>query len=481
MFRILLAISLILGVSHEILSQNEQDAYRFSNYNLTGSARYNAMGGAFTSLGGDASAIHINPAGLGVIRKAEVSISPYLRFTESETYHYGQRANDVGANARFGNTAIILAASTQKNSRWKQSNFGITFSKLADFNSNVLIEGNNYESSQLDVFKFDIENGIFNTYGSDLAWQTLLVDTTTINGPLEYYSQIPNYNQKQSLSITSKGDIRETLFSYGANFDDMLYIGASVGLIRLRYENISQYTETVSDTDSSTFLDDYSITNTLNSDGNGIRASLGVIYRPVSYLRLGASYQTSSSIAITDSYTSAAVANYEGGNSIPSVPAPGLFDYRLRTPSRLNTGVAFVFKKYGLLSIDYQRSDFSKSRLTSRPSSFYSFDLENQNIADFYKVQQVVRIGAESRYGKFSFRLGYSHTSNALINNSLNNLSSASVSGGVGYRVKHFYADLGVATTKSKQRAYIYDPAFVRASLVHYSELILSTTIGLRF
>ena len=47
-------------------SQEIPDAIRYSQDNLSGTARFRAMGGAFGALGGDLSSINVNPAGSSV-------------------------------------------------------------------------------------------------------------------------------------------------------------------------------------------------------------------------------------------------------------------------------------------------------------------------------------------------------------------------------------------------------------------------------
>ena len=45
-------------------SQSQLDAFKHSQTELNGTARYLGMGGAFGALGGDISAMNTNPAGL---------------------------------------------------------------------------------------------------------------------------------------------------------------------------------------------------------------------------------------------------------------------------------------------------------------------------------------------------------------------------------------------------------------------------------
>ena len=50
-----------------------------------GTARAMAMAGAFTSLGADLSSMSINPAGLGMYRHSDISITPMMSFARSKT------------------------------------------------------------------------------------------------------------------------------------------------------------------------------------------------------------------------------------------------------------------------------------------------------------------------------------------------------------------------------------------------------------
>ena len=52
-----------------------QDVQRFAERTPTGTARYVGMGGAMTAIGGDPSAAMDNPAGLGLYRRSEISVS----------------------------------------------------------------------------------------------------------------------------------------------------------------------------------------------------------------------------------------------------------------------------------------------------------------------------------------------------------------------------------------------------------------------
>ena len=58
-----LLVSASLLSSGVVFAQGELDAYRYSQTELNGTARYLGMGGAFGALGGDISSMSSNPAG----------------------------------------------------------------------------------------------------------------------------------------------------------------------------------------------------------------------------------------------------------------------------------------------------------------------------------------------------------------------------------------------------------------------------------
>ena len=51
-------------------AQDINDALRYANAEVQGSARFRALSGAFGALGGDLSAISINPAGSAIFIKS---------------------------------------------------------------------------------------------------------------------------------------------------------------------------------------------------------------------------------------------------------------------------------------------------------------------------------------------------------------------------------------------------------------------------
>ena len=97
-----------------------------------GTARSAAMAGAMTSLGGDASCMSINPAGLAMYRSNEITFTPLLTFaraTNSAAAFEGNGKNRFGVS-NFGMVAKLRESSTGVTA----INMGLSYNRLADFN-----------------------------------------------------------------------------------------------------------------------------------------------------------------------------------------------------------------------------------------------------------------------------------------------------------------------------------------------------------
>ena len=79
-------------------AQNEIDALRYSMTDLSGSARYTAMGGAFGSLGGEFSSLSSNPAGLGMYQYSEISFTPIFNLYSTKSYYSNNSATAYRSN-----------------------------------------------------------------------------------------------------------------------------------------------------------------------------------------------------------------------------------------------------------------------------------------------------------------------------------------------------------------------------------------------
>src|SRR5665647_1481853 len=94
MKKLVLILIAVISIFSGVIAQNVDDALRYSQIFYGGTARFMSMGGAFTALGGDISSLSQNPAGLGVFRSSEITLTPQL-------FHINTAASFNGLNSDF--------------------------------------------------------------------------------------------------------------------------------------------------------------------------------------------------------------------------------------------------------------------------------------------------------------------------------------------------------------------------------------------
>ena len=120
---------LFLGASllvANVKAQEYTDIFRYGTEDLTGTARFKAMSGAFGALGGDFSAINVNPAGSAIFSGSEISFSltnnnhkRNITFLDRSSK---QTKNDFNLN-HFGIVLVLPNVSET----WKKISFGFNY------------------------------------------------------------------------------------------------------------------------------------------------------------------------------------------------------------------------------------------------------------------------------------------------------------------------------------------------------------------
>ncbi|MBK7114289.1 MAG: hypothetical protein IPH60_17850 [Flavobacteriales bacterium] len=86
-----------------VSAQNETDALRLSSISPGGTARSIGLANAFGALGADGVSIAINPAGMGLFRTSEISLTPGfdVNNVRSNYWHIGQQQHGTFLLGKF--------------------------------------------------------------------------------------------------------------------------------------------------------------------------------------------------------------------------------------------------------------------------------------------------------------------------------------------------------------------------------------------
>src|SRR5680860_538441 len=88
--------------------QDITDAVRYSSDQLSGTARYRAMSGAFGALGGDLSAVSINPAGSAVFLSSAATITLSYNDRRNDTRYFNGVTTNDASDVYFDQAGAVL-------------------------------------------------------------------------------------------------------------------------------------------------------------------------------------------------------------------------------------------------------------------------------------------------------------------------------------------------------------------------------------
>lgn len=449
-YSFLLTIALFLPFLMQ--SQDLADALRYSNLQVQGTARSGAMGNAFGALGGDFTSASINPAGIGLYRSSEFTVTPISGGTSVESGFLG--TGRMGSDYKFSlnNMSYVYSVPiTEKTESGIVSvNFGVGFNRVKDLNSNAVIQGYDVDGSYMDYFADRANQGIWSDFYEELAWKTDMLILDENND--EYYSDIQDAGYKQSLRKTysKNGSIDEYSFVMGLNFNHQLYLGMSWGINDVYYSEATTIYE-VDENKNIPYFNDFQFNSNFTTYGIGHNFKFGAIYKPINELRLGVSIHTPTFYYLHDEFNTSMLSyiTYKDGDEKYKKKSPyNEYDYHLQTPMRATFSGALVFGKRGLISADIELLNYGKAKLRNGGDGedFYN---ENQEINEAYKTSGNLRFGAElMATSKVSLRGGFEYHGSAYNENSfgtkqLNADASLMVySAGIGYRTGLFFADM---------------------------------------
>lgn len=511
--RIIFTIALAASISTSI-SQIPEDAIRFSWFPQLGSARSMSIGGCMGSLGGDITAAFVNPAGLAQFRNPEAVLSLGFSKYRTEGYYRDSMTTDKGVSLPVGPWGIILANKEKKAKRNDVLSFA--FNQKAAFGSIVNYSGlNNYSSYSENFAESFSRSGysiqdVLNSnspmpYTAAPALYTYLIDTVTLNGNTVVRAAPENILDagqaiRQEFYRETRGGWYDLGISYAGTRDDKLLYGLTLGIPLLYLRNTTTVSE--SDTSSNAYngFSSFTYTDSYRTEGVGFDLKAGIIYRPAEYFRVGLALHSPTFFSMKDIHSSNLTTRLESDSgTIESFSADsklftnnteGESRYSQTTPFRALLSASYVFREEedikrqrGFITADIEYVAHGGSRFRSQneePSaSEKSYYRElNNTIKDLYRGTFNFRLGGEIKYHVIMARLGFSYYSNPYKDRSALKAGQMLFSGGLGYRDRGFFIDLGYVYNASKDVNFPYrlsDRANTFANLKEFRSTVTVT------
>jgi len=481
---------LFVMASVMIYAQYQNEAILYSQKLYQSNARSAGVGNAYGAVGASFISSSINPAGLAFYRSSEFSFSNAFYYSLDKTSYLGNSNNERKFNYNFPDLGLVFSHINKKSGQevtegWVNYAFAAGINRTNNYHHRSYYSGINNSSSIID-YHLEIANGKTPASLPALTgfyYDVFLIDT--VNSLTKYESAMDTVGVEQSRYLTTRGSAYDINFSFGANYSNIVFLGATIGFPVLNYHKNSKFTETSIVSNPTNYLG-HTWNRTLDIKGTGIQATFGLLIKPFDYFRFGGSIQTPTVYSMSEVFeddVQANLINYDNDLE-PLWSDP---NYRFITPFKATASAALIAGKYGFLSIDYEYIDYSTAYFdTDDPIILSDLMIANDYIDQVYGSASNIRIGAELKYAIFAIRGGYNiygSPYNSKFKPDNVDGSSKIYSLGFGIREKAYFFDIAYQKSLKKEFELPYTLSNKNVegakSEISYNKVIL--TFGLRF
>ncbi|MDC8005483.1 outer membrane protein transport protein [Aureisphaera galaxeae] len=502
----LILFSILSALAPAILAQNLTDGLRYSLDANEGTARFQAMSGAFGALGGDLSAVSLNPAGSAVFLNNKVSITGAFNDVENSSIYFGSPAlsADTDVNISQGG-GVFVFYNDYDNSPWQKFTLAVNYNVNRNLDNDLFVKGDGntsigsfflQQAQGTELQLLDLQTGesisdLYNFLGETqgvraqnafLGYQGFIFDPVeTTPGNTQYTSNFGTGSYDQEYYLLSNGNNAKVTFNIGAQYQDNLFFGINLNSHTIDYEQRTFISEINSNANSTVKLIEFE--NDLSVNGAGFSAQIGAIAKLTNEFRIGFTYDTPTWFVISEETTQfLETRRVVDGQSISEVVNPQVInvfeDYNLRTPGRLGASAAYVFGGQGLISFDYSYKDYSN--ITFSPKSDPVFSSENTLIDSALKGASTYKVGAEFRVDELSLRGGLSYEESPFTNETtLGERQGYSL--GLGYNFGGYHIDVAYSRTEQSSNPSLYAIGLTDTAAVDtvYSNFLFTLGIDL--
>ena len=394
----------------------------YSSSDFGGTAKFNSMAGSMGALGGDLSAITINPAGTGVFISGDVSATLSVQNNKNNSNLFGSSFESSYTNTNLGQIGGVVSFDTGNTSPWKFVNLAFNYS-TKNLENYVQTPGNSNISE---------------------AVKYLNSSNAEVNDNLIYSGH----------AYDRTGTASNLNVSLGGNYENKIYLGAGLNFKSADFDQSDFFQSELSGLGEYAYYQkQYS---PYRESSNGFSASVGIIGKINNNIRLGVAVESPTFWNLTRTYTE--YSNYSNGIYYD------IYDEtrKLTTPMKLTLSGAVVASKNFAVNVDYTLG-VTKPKYKVEGSAETQL---NDYFSSDYKNTSDLRVGAEYRVAGFRLRGGYGLEASPFSDSSIKAINSNGVSGsnglnapfvgkretlagGLGYDFKAFYIDAGIQSITS--------------------------------
>lgn len=407
----------LLAMATTAMAQETYESAQIATEDLSGTARYQAMGGAMEALGADISTIGTNPAGIGFFRRSWAGMSASVSILPKQDNLDNTSKTVVG----FDQAGFVYSTRMKENSFL---NFAVNYQKSRDFNQ-IMPAISALNNSSLTLHSY---------IGALSDWQVTqtdyLLDNTILkdapDGKLFFCTATDYQFRKEDKGYINRFDI-----NLSGNQDNRIYWGITFGIHDVHYKSNTEYVEFIVNNSDKAAGDLY-LNDSRNITGSGFDIKAGVILRPIEYspFRIGLSIATPTWYTLdtnnfTYLYNNTVSGNVDHhGNSLcigmSSYAENGETNkYKIHTPWKFGVSMGHTINNELALGLSYEYADYSSidNRIITEEYGYTDYsarsdDAMNKHTDRTLKGVHTLKVGAEYMITpEFAVRLGYNYVS----------------------------------------------------------------------
>ena len=466
-------------------AQNFADAWRYSQNQPIGTARFTGMSGAFSSLGGDLSAVGLNPAGVTTFTTNRFSATFSFFNTKTETNYFNSNKLEYYNSfddqiLNFSQMGVVWVYQSDK-SDWNKLAIAVNYNKNANYGNYIRIFGINESGNSLVQYFVDRAGGIplkdletvdgvdddyqwlgenynFDAQQAYLGYQAFIinpVDDTNENN-VDYtsnaqYDKLEHFNR-----IYSNGHKSAIDFALAGTYQNKLQLGLGVTAYNIDYEENNTITEDKYNTNSD--LQFIKMKNSLRVEGSGLSIKLGAIYKLTNNIKMSLAYHSPEWLEINEYLKQSVYTERKNGETHNIAPdmENAFAPYRVLTPSKWIAGASVVVNKKGLLSVDYTYQNMAKlhyKEIDNDADTTY-FDLVNDEISETMQAVHKINVGGEMKLDQLSLRAG-GFLSTSPVKADEDAYTTTGYSLGFGYNFGGFVVDASFLRSNTQYKQYL--------------------------
>lgn len=323
-------IALLMGQGVGAL--HAQDYARMSERTILGTARYVGMSGAMTAIGGDPSSVIDNPAGLGLYRRSEILLTMGGAFDKVTQAGTGSMDKHNSFLLPHASVVFSMPFNQPENDGVQFFNFMLSYNRLQTYNRNYYATGANERSLGALLA------------GADVTWDIPFC--------------ADKYNAANSLSLYESGYKNEYSMDFAMNISNQWYVGLGIQVQSWVMASDALYKESFSTINADGKNYDIWNESKVLFSGASCNLSVGMIYRPLSWLRIGFGLRTPT-LGWAYTRTSGTLSATTDSLRYSYAPNKAGRDGGYHMPLYTSTSVAFQIGGYGMISLQYDYSHAS--------------------------------------------------------------------------------------------------------------------------